>query len=399
MSNYGLSRSHSVSTCSSDGQTTGNLEDDGTSPHTVAHHTEKRQRDEETRQRDLGSKSASQTAFSTQDLQLRNVQPGEPTLEIDFTTQTANSQAPRFSTILSGHAGASSSSPSLWSPRLSTTRAVAQPVGGIESELEELRRSQEIIPSNPNATRRLPKRLDFPPSIHLEVVQPVTEHQIEFAIVMLQDHGVAERSLEYLARRLQQQYPENAYVLIPCPETERDLHGWAGPRNDCKFVATSRMLLIDVVTHSLIVKCGFKARQIVILGHGQGGTAALTAVAWWESIQFAGVVSIGGALPASSQPPEGVKAQTPALLLGSRHRSNSVSVLQRVDEVFIHTSHWIAADLQELPLEAPDIIRTLLEPITDFFAHRLRREEWTKQAVISFGKQLGVTYSALILIS
>lgn len=303
--------------------------------------------------------------------------PGGLTSGNNTIGQAANPQAPQVSSTTSGYASALVSSRSIRGQGASAGKNANSPAGDVKSDVEELRQLQEVIPSNPNATRRQPKRADFPQSTNLEVVQPVTGQQIEFAIVILQDCGVVERSLEQLARILQDQYRESTYILIRCPvQSGNSIHGWASGQDDLDFIGTCRMLLLDIICESLIVKCGFKTRQIVVLGHGQGGTAALTAVSLWHSIQFAGVIAIGDTMPAGSD----AKSQTPALLLGSFPESNTT------DEVFTHitrSNHLTSADIQNLAVNAPEVSINLLEPIREFFDHRLRREEWNKQAILS----------------
>lgn len=315
--------------------------------------------------------------------------PSEASISDDDNAVTSDNRSPpgpNLSSAASDDGGSLGSNTRSDEQSSSVANAVDPPTGGFESEIE-LARLQKIVPSNPSAFRRLPTRIDFPQGIDLEVIKPVAEDQIEFAILMLQDQGEAQMSLEYIARWLQQQYPEVAYILVRCPNSN-PRHVWAGSQRDQDFVATSRLLLVDIIKDSLIVKCGFKAKQIAIIGHGQGGSVALAAVSLWNSIQFAGIVSIGGAMSGRSRSPANGKAQTPALLLASQRQSEISSLFQIAKETFVHASHSISNDMQNLALELPSTLRTLLKPVTDFFAHRLRREEWIKQAVISFGEYL-----------
>lgn len=337
---------------------------------------------------DFKSEDFSQTHFRTQELQAG--------LPLDREFKTENSQAPH--TTASHHAGAAGTSNLLRAHGTSTAKYNSPPAGVANSNLEDLQRSQETIPTNTNAIRRLPLRSDFDAAVDLEVVQPLSDQPIKFAIVMLQDRSAAKRSLEYLARCLQQQYPEVAFIIVRCPDMGKDMDGWAGPYDDQDFVSTSRMLLIDIIRHSLIYRCGFKTKQIVILGHGQGGTAALIAVSRWDTVQFAGVVSIGGPMSARLAPSERVRCKTPALLLGCMSQSNDNLWSQRVNEFFIQTTYSTGIGTRESDLEASGPLRKTLEHIAEFFAHRLRREEWTKQAIISFGEPTDVLNMALILI-
>ena len=196
--------------------------------------------------------------------------------------------------MVSDHAGAlgSSHEPSAQGP--SADEDVVSPANNVNTDLEELQWSQKAIPSKSSATRRLPRCTDFPDAVDLEVVQPVTNHQIDFVVIMLQDNRTAERSLENLARKLQSQHPQNAYILIRKLAQAENVDVSADSHNDLDLVATSSILLRKVIYDSLIIKCGFGAEQIVVLGHGQGATAGLAAVSLWNNTEFAGVISIQG---------------------------------------------------------------------------------------------------------
>ena len=80
------------------------------------------------------------------------------------------------------------------------------------------------------------------------------------------------------------------------------------------FINTSRVVLKDIIRDGLMAKCGFPPRDIVVLGHGQGGMAALATIACWNSIEFGGVVSFGGPMPGYAQLPSNVKAKSVALI-------------------------------------------------------------------------------------
>lgn len=86
--------------------------------------------------------------------------------------------------------------------------------------------------------------------------------------------------------------PETACISIQAPQTLLDLggHHWG---DDIIFDSTSggldpdagfrqsTELLRKIVLDSLVAKCGYKLREIVMFGFGQGGMAALNAVGEW----------------------------------------------------------------------------------------------------------------------
>ena len=143
---------------------------------------------------------------------------------------------------------------------------------------------------------------------------------------------------------------------------------------------------LEVVTAVLIKTCGFRARDIAIVGHNQGGTAALAvAAACWET-KFGGVVSIGGPLPTDF--PDGIKSSTHVLLLGGKLGDISPTEGARIQKSFSGTTD--ALKTYDLPTEGDDYNDIKDEELREFLAHQLRREEWTKEAVITFGTSSGL---------
>lgn len=264
-----------------------------------------------------------------------------------------------------------------------------------------------FIQSNINVNRRLPRQDDFPPSVSLEILQPgtgdpsvsrdflqpVTGDQIKKVIIVLHNIAGTERTLENFSRILQGHYPECAFLLIRGLEAVHignSGYHWAdpgGPEDGTTFDVVCSVLLLDVVKRSLIAKCGFSARDIIILGHGQGGMAALAATAAWETVEFAGVVSIGGPMPECACLSNGTKAKTPALALRGIEGDINPAALKRLQENFCHVTHDLPLTSQETKPESSEEMTMPLEPLLSFFAHRLRQEEWTKQTILSLGEQ------------
>lgn len=257
---------------------------------------------------------------------------------------------------------------------------------------EHLRGEQEVIPSNADP-RRLPTRADFPLSISLKILQPIEDEDdhIEKVVIVLHDYTGTERSLDNLSRRLQKHFPESALLLLRgqegVPSGNSGYH-WADPGSgtDGSFVNACRLLLLDVVKNSLVAKCGFNARDIIILGHRQGGMVALAAAACWETVEFAGAVSVGGPIPNCAQLPSGMKAKTPVLVLGGVEGDINPAALRRMQMTFCHVTHDLRLTSQDTVPESRELVKPLLKPLLSFLAHRLRREEWTKQTILSLGE-------------
>lgn len=275
----------------------------------------------------------------------------------------------------------------------------ASNIPGLRKEFGRLRIKQKaFVPSNTQINRRLPRQADFPASLSLEILQPVTDDQIEKVVILLHTNGGSERSLENFSRKIQLHYPESAFLLIRGQEAmhigDSGYH-WADPGgpSDGTFFTACRVLLLDVVKRGLIAKCGFSARDIIVLGHGQGGMAALAATAAWETVEFAGVVSIGGPMPDCAQLSSGTKSKTPALALSRIEGDISPVALRRLQKTFCRVTHNLQPTSQDRIPESSEEMTLLLEPLLCFFAHRLRREEWKKQAILSLGELPKILYS------
>lgn len=99
-------------------------------------------------------------------------------------------------------------------------------------------------------------------------------------------HGLGDKKEAFGTLGKQMQLPETACVAIDGPNRLLDLDGfhWG---DDILFNSTtggldadsgfkeSTSILTSLVEDVLITKCGYEAREIVLLGFGQGGMAAL----------------------------------------------------------------------------------------------------------------------------
>ena len=269
------------------------------------------------------------------------------------------------------------------------------------TDFDHLRQIQERIPpSGNNGVPRDPTQQDFPKSISSLVVPRVTEKPVEHVVVLLHDFAGTEKTLESFAKKLRDRLPETAFVCLrgvaPVP-TGNSGHNWADSSNDWSgsFSGAGRKILIDVVKTGLITKCGFQPRNIILLGHGQGGMAALATAAAFNKIELGGVITIGGPMPACAQLPENAKAKTPALVLRRDLGDIDAPALQRLRDNFVSLDVSTQPGVHNpIPEEQVEI-----KPLLDFFAHRLWREEWTQQAILSFGRKLKLRYQSIMLTS
>jgi len=148
------------------------------------------------------------------------------------------------------------------------------------------------------------------------------------------------------------------------------------------FTESTNCIGIEIITKVLIKQCGFRPGNIAIVGHDQGGTAALAvAAACWQT-KFGGVVSIGGGLQSDfpSDFPNYSKARTNVLLLGGQLGDLNPKEVARIKTSFSRVENALKADKDD-DLDAIDE-----EKLAEFLAHQLGREEWTKETVITFGE-------------
>ncbi len=120
-----------------------------------------------------------------------------------------------------------------------------------------------------------------------------------------------------------------------------------------------------------------------MFGHGEGGMASLSAVLTWERVEFGGVVCVGGKLHAHAALPREAKSKTPVLLIGGALGITNPVELNRVEQNFF----YVDCDLMKGKDDTlPSDTDRRLKAVRDFFAHRLRVEEWAKPAIITFGE-------------
>ncbi|GAM36117.1 phospholipase/carboxylesterase superfamily protein [Talaromyces pinophilus] len=194
---------------------------------------------------------------------------------------------------------------------------------------------------------------------------------------------------------------------------------------DAGFDRARSLLVKDVVTDTLVKKHGYKLRDIMFLGFGQGGMAALdaarelglhppvegempvaatmessTEVPWTPSSASAregrgkigdkqyrpslsGVVSFGAAYPlsASTVAGGGTKDRTPVLLLAGRDDGSSAvtdTALKRTRDVFefVEIHRWNRRG-DGMPKSREDML-----PVMQFFARRLKSRKGVPDGAI-----------------
>lgn len=137
---------------------------------------------------------------------------------------------------------------------------------------------------------------------------------------------------------------------------------------DTGFKTSVQLVLDRVVRDGLIGKCGYKAREIVIFGFGQGGMVGLQTAAELEGEELGGIVSIGGRL-SSSVSLRTKKSRTPVLICrASRGSSVTDSATSKLKDAFefVEVKDW-KKNGDGMPSNRDEMM-----PIMQFFARRLR---------------------------
>ncbi|KAL9013546.1 MAG: hypothetical protein Q9173_001758 [Seirophora scorigena] len=264
-----------------------------------------------------------------------------------------------------------------------TTRRISA-ADHLKRRYEALKRDLQDLPYSGDRTPRTPMAADFTHSLQVQIIPKYPKEDIKHVVVLLHGYAGTELSLEELASYLHGEHPETSFVLLRGPKAVPTPNGgyhwadrdseWNGP------FLSSEEILTQMIKSSLIKECGFAPRNILLMGHGQGGMAVLATAALWEDVELGGAVSIGGPLPSYARSAASSMIKTPALVVGGRLGNLNPSALDCIKNRFATVDKCILANAHDT---MPDTDETR-KPLLEFLAHRLQREEWKKQAVISF---------------
>ena len=136
----------------------------------------------------------------------------------------------------------------------------------------------------------------------------------------------------------------------------------------------------EVIKNVVIGKCGFKAREILLFGFGQGGMAALATAKAFDG-ELGGVISIGGPIPSSSMLINGPTTKTPVLLLGGTRgamTSGSVTSTKGTFD-YVENHQWKKSD-DGMPKNREEAL-----PMMQFFARRLHSQNGVPEGSVEIG--------------
>jgi len=167
----------------------------------------------------------------------------------------------------------------------------------------------------------------------------------------------------------------------------------------------STQLLQGVVLTALVEKCGYRLREIVFFGFGQGGMAALNAAGTTygqhnrsiakktsvklhesakpeSSAELGGVVSIGGPLPAEAPASIDPKCKTPVLVCAG---SDASLVTSGSETKLRHCFDHVEIKRYRKPGDSMPSNRDEMMPIVQFFARRLRSTKGVPKGSVDVG--------------
>ena len=157
---------------------------------------------------------------------------------------------------------------------------------------------------------------------------------------------------------------------------------------DTGFTKSTKLVLEDVVQGVLVQKCGYRYRDVLLFGLGQGGMAALAVAAALGTTpasaselqkELGGVVSLGGVVPEEST---GQALGTPVLVVGGERETLVTRTgLERTKRIFknVEYNKW-GRQGDGMPRDKEEMM-----PVMKFFARRLKSRQGVPEGAVEVG--------------
>ncbi|KAJ5573715.1 uncharacterized protein N7459_008142 [Penicillium hispanicum] len=256
---------------------------------------------------------------------------------------------------------------------------------------------------------KTPAQSDFPSNLTVTITLPPTSPSASSPApnILVLLHGLGDSAAAFTAFGRALHLPETTVVTVQAPAPlPFDLGGFhwgddvafdtstGGLDMDAGLTRSTAMLANEVIRGTLVHKCGYRLREILVLGFGQGGMAGLAAareigrapgntneMQGENTGSLAGVISIGAPYPLSG-PRSGAKSRTPVLLVAGRDSvAVSDATVRRTKEVFefVESSRY-ARKGDGMPSNRDEML-----PVMQFFARRLRSRQGVPEGSIEIG--------------
>ncbi len=234
---------------------------------------------------------------------------------------------------------------------------------------------------------------DFSSSLHLTVTPPPTSSPQPTNVLLLL-HGLGDTSSSFTNLGRQLSLPETTCISLQAPTPlPFELSGFhwgddiqfdsaSGQMDlDTGFTKAVKVIKQDIVEEVLVGKYGYRPREIMFFGFGQGAMAALAAAVSMPNQEFGGIISIGGPLPVSCISAKDIK--TPILVLGGQSSTQVTRPsLDQLKRCFQHVEYhkWDRAG-DGMPRDREEVL-----PIMRFLARRLRSRKGVPEGSIEIGQ-------------
>ncbi|THZ82836.1 alpha/beta-hydrolase [Aureobasidium pullulans] len=230
-----------------------------------------------------------------------------------------------------------------------------------------------------STSKRLPTTSDFPSSWTLTVSPPPSSQRPTNILILL--HGLGDAHLPFAQLGTQMNLPETACISIKAPEPlpfEASSFHWGDDvifdntvgtiDPDGGFKKVVPRLVKEIIEDTLIKKCGYQPRELMLFGFGQGGMVVLSIAVSMEK-ELGGVISVGGPLPSEAVASLSPKRKTPILVCSGSDSpwvtSSAENKLKAVFESVQFNRYRRSGDT--MPKR-----RDEMYPIMQFFARRLK---------------------------
>ena len=238
---------------------------------------------------------------------------------------------------------------------------------------------------------RLPTTKDFSAHLSLTITPPPAQDQPVNVLILFHGLGDTNASFANLGTRLA--LPETCCISLQAPTPLPFGLGGFQWGNDIAFDPSTgemefdtgfgkviNVIENDLIRDGLVKQCGYQPRDILMLGFGQGGMAAL-AVAALMMEELGGVVTIGGPAPASMTP-RLEKSKTPITVLGGSSKTvitrNALETLERQFQT-LEYHQWSKVG------DGMPSCREEMLPIMRFFASRLQSRKGVPKGSVEIG--------------
>ncbi|KAL3263134.1 hypothetical protein ABHI18_002095 [Aspergillus niger] len=245
-----------------------------------------------------------------------------------------------------------------------------------------------------------PSPSHFPSHLTLTITPPsssssTTSQSSPNILLLLHGIGDTSQNLSTLARALN--LPETTILTLQAPTPlPFDLGGFhwgdditfspAGDLDmDAGFSRSTKTIIQEVIVDTLLKKCGYRGRDIIVFGIGQGGMVGLEVARHFKDLsegvkdgdrELGGVVSIGAPVGLSGKAPASGtgKSRTPVLVVAGKEDGGERSTAVRAAGVR-RTKEWFEfVEVSRYKRRGDGMPRNAdeMRPVMEFLARRLR---------------------------